>query len=441
MSDASLYRQVYEQIVSGMQLDGVPFQLIGTPKDFAFATAPTGQMNPGAYQVISGMPQWSPIGNYSSRDAQFFNAVNAVFGHVTFKVSPEMQSDQQALQNQCTQRNNDVVQANSDMNQAYLSSKQNGGVIFAARYPDINAWLSNAPEAAAYISAINNATAAYKRALDLKLELESAAMPAELQNAINLMKMPTGDPASMAAPIGWIKVPDGSGILRFQPEYKIDTTGGDWRAALTQGTQGSFAISLNSADQSADFKKSWAGGSAGIQTPFWGVSGGGGWEKSDIFNQDSGISVKVSVQSSTRVKVNPGDWYDGGFMSELAKSTQGPNGQGYTILAPWVAKGGPGSSSLFGQYGLAGTRVAELVLAYKPSFDITMSANTYQQNKQKFEASGGLRIGPFTFGGSGGHQSEFSKSTAKLNTFSGGSTSENPQIIGVIVGFPGTDAA
>jgi hypothetical protein len=334
-----------------------------------------------------------------------------------------------------------VVQANSDMNQAYLSSKQNGGVIFAARYPDINAWLSNAPEAAAYISAINNATAAYKRALDLKLELESAAMPAELQNAINLMKMPTGDPASMAAPIGWIKVPDGSGILRFQPEYKIDTTGGDWRAALTQGTQGSFAISLNSADQSADFKKSWAGGSAGIQTPFWGVSGGGGWEKSDIFNQDSGISVKVSVQSSTRVKVNPGDWYDGGFMSELAKSTQGPNGQGYTILAPWVAKGGPGSSSLFGQYGLAGTRVAELVLAYKPSFDITMSANTYQQNKQKFEASGGLRIGPFTFGGSGGHQSEFSKSTAKLNTFSGGSTSENPQIIGVIVGFPGTDAA
>jgi len=441
MSDASLYRQVYEQIVSGMQLDGVPFQLIGTPKDFSFATAPTGQMNPSAYQIVSGMPQWSPIGNYSSRDAQFFNAVNAIFGHVTFKLSPEMQADQQALQNKCTQCNNDVTQATSDMNQAYLTSKQNGGIVFAARYPDLNAWLSNAPEAATYIKAIDNANAAYKRALDMKLELESAAMPAELQNAINLMKMPAGDPASMAAPVGWIKVPDGAGILRFQPEFKMDTTGGDWRAALSQGTQGAFTVGLNSSDQSADFKKSWAGGSAGIQTPFWGVSGGGGWEKSDIFNQDSSIAVKVSVQSSTRVKVNPGDWYDGGFMSELAKSTQGPTGQGYTIVAPWVAKGGQGSSSLFGQYGIAGTRVAELVLAYKPSFEIAMSANTYQQNKQKFEASGGLRIGPFTFGGEGGHASEFSKSTAKANTFSGGSTSENPQIIGVIVGFPGTDSA
>lgn len=441
MSDASLYRQVYEQIVSGMHLDGVPFQLIGTPKDFVFATAPTGQMDPSAYQIISGMPNWSPLGNYSSSDAQFFDAAKSVFGHVTFKVSPEQQADQQRLQDMCTQKNNAVVAATSDMNQAYLSMKQNGGMVFAARYADLNAWLTNAPEATTYIASINNATKAYQRAIDMKLELENAAIPAELQNALNMMKRPDGDPASMSAPIGWIKVKDGTGMLRFQPEYKIDTTGGDWRAALTQGSQGAFAISLSASDNSADFKKSWAGGSAGIQTPFWGVSGGGGWEKSDIFNQDASTTVKVSMQSSTRVKVNPGDWYDGGFMSQLAKATQGPTGQGYTITAPWVAKGGQGSSSLFGQYGLAGSRVAELVLGFKPSFEITMGANTYQQNKQKFEASGGLRIGPFTFGGSGGHESEFTKSTAKMNTFSGGSTSENPQIIGVIVGFPGTNEA
>jgi hypothetical protein len=50
-----------------------------------------------------------------------------------------------------------------------------------------------------------------------------------------------------------------------------------------------------------------------------------------------------------------------------------------------------------------------------------------------------VRIGPFTFGGSGGHTSEFTKSTAMANTFSGSSTSLNPQIIGVIVSFPGTN--
>jgi frataxin-like iron-binding protein CyaY len=441
MSNDNLYSQIYNEIVGGMHLEGVPFQLIGTPKDFVFAVPPTGQMDPSAYQIISGMPQWSPIGNYSSKDAQFFDAVKSVFEHVTFKVSPEMQADQKRLQDQVTEKSNAIVKANSDMNQAYLSSKQNGGLIFAAKYPDIGTWLNNAPEAKAYNNAIANAEQAYQRALDLKLELEKAAMPSTLQDAINAMQAPQGDPASMTAPVGWTKVAGGDGIVRFQPEWKIDTTGGDWRAALTQGSQGAFTIDLSQSDQSASFEKSWAGGSAGIEFPFWGVNGSGGWEKSDMFNQDSSVKVKITVQSSTRVKVNPGDWYPGGFLAELAANAQGTSGQGYTIVAPWVANGGAGSSSLFGQFGIAGTRVAELVLVYKPSFEITMSANTYQQNKQKFEASGGLRIGPFTFGGSGGHESEFTKSTATQNTFSGGSTSENPQIIGVIVAFPGTNAA
>ena len=236
-------------------------------------------------------------------------------------------------------------------------------------------------------------------------------------------------------------LPGGDGILRWQPEWKVDTSGRDWRAALSQGSQGAFSIDLNSADSSEQFTHSFAKGSAGYDTFFWGVSGSGGWEKTDIFNQDSSVKVKITVQSSTRVAVNPGDWYPGGFLSELAKAQQGATGQGYTIVSPWVAKGGPGSSSLFGQYGLAGTRVAELLVVYKPSFEITMSANTYQQNKQKFEASGGLRIGPFTFGGSGGHESEFTKNTSTANTFKGGSTSEDPQIIGIVVAFPGLNAA
>ena len=441
MSNDSMYSQIYNEIAGAMGMTGVPFQMIGTPKDFMFAVPPTGQMDPSAYQIISGMPQWSPIGNYSSKDAQFFDAVKSIFGHVTFKVSPEMQSDQKRMVDLCTEKSNAVVKANSDMNQAYLSSKQNGGVIFAAKYPDINAWLNNAPEANTYNKAIDDAKQALARAVDFKNELEKAAMPSTLQDAITAMTAPTGDPASMAAPAGWTKVPDGAGMLQFQPAWAMDTTGGDWRAALTQGTQGGFTIDLSQSEQSADLSHTWAGGSAGIQTPFWGVSGGGGWDKSDMFNQDSSVKVKIMVKSSTRVKVNPGAWYPGGFLAELASSTQGTAGQGYTIVAPWMAKGGKGTPSLFGQYGIAGTRVAELVLVYQPSFEITMSANTYQQNKQKFEASGGIRIGPFTFGGSGGRSTEFSKSTAKMNTFSGGSTSQNPQIIGVIVGFPGTNDA
>lgn len=439
MSNESLYRQVYEQLVNGMQLQGVPFQLIGTPKSFVFRSPPTGQMDPAAYQIVSGMPQWSPVGNYSSQDAQFFQAVKSVFSHVSFKLSPEQQADQKRLQDSCTEKSNAVVQATSDMNQAYLSSKQNGGLIFAAMYPDINTWISNSSDAAAYLKAKNNAVAAFNRATDLKMELEKAGMPSDLQDAIDAMSTPTGDPAASPAPTGWTKVAGGDGILRWQPEWKIETDGSDWRAALSQGSQGAFSIDLSQSDESSTYTHSWAGGSAGYGNPFWGISGSGGWDKSELFNQDSSVKVKVSVQSSTRVKVTPGDWYPGGFLSDIAKSAQGPAGQGYTIVSPWVASGG--ANSLFGQNGLAGARVAELIVAYKPSFEITMSDDTYTHNKEKFEASGGLRIGPFSFGGSGGHESDYTKSTATRNTFSGGSTSEDPQIIGVVVAFPGTNAA
>lgn len=440
MSNLSMYRQIYDGIMNGMQLQDVPLQLIGTPKSFNWAVAPTGQMDPAAYQVISGMPLWSPVGNFSMQDGDLFSAVQSIFSHVTFKLSPEQMNDQKRLQDDCTAKSNAMIKARSDMNQAYLSAAQNGGPVFAAQYPDVGTWLAQAPEAKAYLKTVTDATSAYSRAVSMLTELQSAAMPSTLKDAINAMTRPISDPASSNAPVGWTKVPGGDGILRWQPEFKVETSGRDWRAALSQGSQGAFKVSLSAADSSEQFSHSWANGSAGYDALFWGVSGSGGWNKTDIFNQDSSVKVNISVQSATRVAVNPGDWYPAGFLSELAKSTQGAAGQGYTIAAPWVAKGGPGSSSLFGQYGICAARVAELIVVYKPSFEITMSANTYQQNKQKFEASGGLRIGPFTFGGSGGHESEFTKSTSTLNTFSGASTSEDPQIIGIVVAFPGTNA-
>jgi len=429
---------MYDALAGNLGLSN--FQLIGTPKDFVWNTAPTGQIDQAAYQAVSGMPQWSPVGQYGSLDAQLFDAVRQVFGHVTFKVSPEQQADQTRLANICIEKSNAMVKANSDINQVYLTSKQNGGLVFAATYPDITTWITKAPEAAAYTKTIKAASDAYTQAVKMKVELERASMPSDLQRAIDAMQLPSGQPSTDNAPAGWTKVPDGSGILRWQPDFKIDTAGSDWRAALSNGTAGEFAVTLKSSDNSTDFKSSFAKGKTSVGNFFWSVDASGGWSKSDTFNQDSSVVVTIRAKSSTRVKVSPGDWYPGGFLSELAKAQTGASGQGYTLVAPWVAKGGAGSSSIFGENGIVAARVAELLVVYKPSFEISMSANTYQQNKQAFDASAGVRIGPFSFGGSGGHSSEFTHSTAKANTFTGGSTSENPQIIGVILAFPGTNA-
>jgi len=64
MSDQAMFSQLYNALVDNL---GTPnFQLLGTPKDFSWGTAPTGQWDAAAYQVVSGMPQWSAIGTAAS---------------------------------------------------------------------------------------------------------------------------------------------------------------------------------------------------------------------------------------------------------------------------------------------------------------------------------------------------------------------------------------
>jgi len=437
MSDnANLFSQIYTQLST--QLGIKYLQMNGTPQNFNWNVAPTGQIDSQAYMMLSAMPDYSPIGEFTRSTTRFFDAYKQIFSHVTFKVSPEQQQALTDATNQVTLKQNEITAANSDMNQAYLAAKQNGGVVFASKYPDVSSWLNNSPEAKAYNKAIVDATTAYETALDFKLQLEQAFMPDSLQQAIAATKRPTSDPATASsAPRGWVKVADGSGILRWQPEFSIGTTGQDWRAELTNGSQGAFNITLDGSDSTSNLNKSWAGGSAGYNTFFWGVNGSGGWEKLDLSSSDSSIQAAIKAESSMLVNVSPGAWYDGGFLNELAKATQGPTGQGFTIVSPWEANGPQGSSSLFGPNGILTTGIVQLLVAYKPSFKVTMNDATYQRNYEKFNAGGGFRIGPFNFGGSGGHESDYVHSTSGQNTFEGGSTSENPVILGVAVNFPG----
>ncbi|WP_179067318.1 hypothetical protein [Nostoc sp. C052] len=433
MNNTNLFSQTYDQIIKGILGGGKPyFQMLGTPKSFYWDVAPIGQIDPQAYQIMSGMPEWSPVSDFAYADANFFQTYRDILSHVTFKLTPDEEQDFKELQNQLTIAGNAVTKANSDMNQAYLGAKQNGGVVFAAKYPTINDWIAS-DQGTAWQHGVDNAVANKNRVQDLILELQQASMPATLQDAIKATKLPDGEPGLVPAPRGWTKVPDGAGILRWQPDWKIETSGRDWRAQLTRGSQGSFTVNLNASDSTSSLQNSWAGGTAGYNTFFWGVSGSGGWSNMDLSESDKNVKATISVKSSTTVEITPGDWYDGGFMRDLAKG----GGQGYTIAAPFHPTGG--DHALFGKGGILSTRIASLVIAYQPSYSITMSNSTYDKNVQKFNGSAGLRIGPFQFGGSGGHETEYTHSTSGGTTFTGASTSDYPVIIGALIAFPGVD--
>jgi hypothetical protein len=266
----------------------------------------------------------------------------------------------------------------------------------------------------------------------LLLELQRDMMPPSLKDAVKAMKLPDGDPASGPAPRGWTKVPDGSGMLQWQPDWMIGTTGDAWRASLANGSAGSFTVRIDASDKTSDFSRSFAKGSGSVDRFFWSVYVNASWEKIDLTTNDKSLTATISVKSSTIVPVTPGAWYDGGFMRDLAKS--GGQGSGFRIADGFNAVGG--DNALFGKDGLLSTMVSGLLVVYKPSISITSDKATLESHKEKLEVSGGLRIGPFTLGGEGGHETDFEHSTVNNGTFTAESTSDDPLIIGITVGFP-----
>lgn len=435
MDNQNLFSQTYDQITKQLLGDGTHyFQMLGNPQTFNWPTVSVGQLAPEAYQLMSAAPSYSPVGTFGGvGSSTLFDNYRQIFGHVGFKVSAEHQQQIQDLSNNVTAAQNKVAKVWTDANTAYLTAKQNGGAIFDAQYPDIKSWLDG--PGASYKTEAQTWTKNANATLAQIQALNKANQPTELANALALMETPSGSPSSGDAPRGWTKVANGAGVLEWQPDFTISTTSQNWRAQLTDGSIGAKTISLSASKGDSSIDKSWAGGNVSYGTPFWGVYAGGSWSETNISQSDQSVTATVNLESATNVLITPGAWYDGGFLKQMA--TAGNSGTGYSILSPYSATGG--DHPLFGKSGICSTMVTGLVVAYKPSFSITMKSSTYKSFEQKISASAGLRIGPFTFGGSGGHYEKQVNTTGNATTVTGGSTSDNPVIIGVTVGFPGTE--
>jgi hypothetical protein len=442
MDNQNLFSQTYSQILSNAVGSGNPnFQLIGNPIDFNWPVAATGQVPQQAYMIANAMPKWSPVGSYNASDVSFFSAYSRVFSLMSYKVSPEKQNDLNNLWNQVTAAQNQLNNIATNANTAYLTAQQNGGPVFAAMYPTIADWLKG--PGSTYQTQITNQTASVNTLSNqYTFFVSQFCTDPTLQNDAKTMALPTGTPGATPAPPGWTKVLQSDGSLAWGPLFNIGTTGQDWRGKLTQGTQGGFTIELDAAKSDSDIEKSFAGASFSYDAFFWGVNASGSWERATEIDSDSSVTATVTVESSTLVPVvpapSPAGWYDSGLMSQLAKN-QLPTG--ISLADGWTATGGQGSQCVFGQYGLLSTRVSGLVVVYKPSYSITMQSSTYNAFHQKFSASFGLRIGPFTFGGSGGHETTKVSTTGNRTTLTSTSTSDDPLIIGITVAFPGTDQA
>lgn len=435
-NNQNLFSQSYNEIVKNV-IGGETqhFQMLDNPQSFSWPVAPAGQLSPQAYQLMSAAPKYSAVGGFGGvGTSTLFSNYKMVFSHIGFGNSPEYMQQRNKLSDEATIAENNITKAYGDANTAYNTAKQIGGAFFETQYPSIADWMKSGT-GKFYQTKIDTEAKTAENIYEQIQALDSANQPSALRDTLDLTKYPTGSPSGGNAPRGWTIVPDGAGILRWQPAFTIGKTGQEWRAQLTNGSIGKKSIKLSASKSDTSINQSWAGGSASYSTPFWGVYGSGGWSETNFSKSDSSVEVIIELESATTVRITPGDWYDGGFLKQLA--TAGREGTGYKILQPYTAT--EGAHPLFGKNGLCSTMVTGLVVAYKPSFRITMQSSTYKEFDQKISASAGLRIGPFSFGGDGGHYEKKVNTTGNKTTFEGGSTSDDPVIIGLTVGFPGVD--
>lgn len=209
------------------------------------------------------------------------------------------------------------------------------------------------------------------------------------------------------------------------PSYSISMDATTWLIMVQSGTgPAGGTINFSNSQSSYDYKNTWAGGSTSVGNFFWTVNVGGSWQRIDEFASDNQLEVTVKFEAWDQISIAAGRWYNGAFVSSVE---QGPFIRGYS---PY---GGNGEKAVWGENGIMSVQKVGMLVCYKPSFEIKVSSSSFSSFLEKWKVSGGLRIGPFQFGGGGGSTTSGWKSNSSTNTFSGTSTSESALIMGINV--------
>ena len=157
------------------------------------------------------------------------------------------------------------------------------------------------------------------------------------------------------------------------------------------------------------------------------------WENFDITPKDK-VSVSIKFGAVAKVPVQPDPhWYDANFLNTLAKRD--------SWNPPFTR------ANIFGEDGLLSVMLNGFTAAYRMSYKVQMSPETYQKFESRFVAARGFRIGLFKFGPgnslltagafgaaepprSAGWEHHANPDT---NTFEGKSSADFPSVVGATV--------
>lgn len=396
---------LYGALLNSLGLSPQTFQLIYPMMSWNWPTNNLGFTNAAQYDFCATIPQWSAVGAYVSSGATFDNAYQQFLNLIALNTSnPTLQQQIASAQNNLTQISQNLQSVSAQALSVYNSTVTNNN-------PSYTDWLGT-PTGSSYASQINSLTTQQNQAQAVVTQLAKQQTTPNIANALTAYNNQAY----------YTKLSDPT-LSTFPPVpgWSIAESAQQWVTQAQGGGGTGNSISFSNSQAAYDYSKTWAQGSASVGAAFWSVYANGSWQRVNQFYSDSSLSCEISFAAWDTIPITPSKWYSG-----TTAFRNGPFVPGYTATQQ------PGSNGYaFGQGGIVPAFKTAMLVCYQPTISISVSQSTYQSFFQQWSVAGGIQVGPFQIGGSGGGtQLNWSQSGSGM-TAKVASTSNVPLIFGV----------
>lgn len=399
------YALMYESLCNTLGTSPKNFQLITPPTDWNWKLGNIGETYSQQYSFLDAMPIWSPVGKYQS-GSSFHQAYRTWLNTLVIAADP-------TLENRITKQQNILTGATNDYTQQYKSSMEAYQKEVSNNDPTFTDWLDSFA-GAGYKSQLLAAKKNMAKQQELLDEFIDQANDPIIKEANNSYKNQQYYTKVISSTTSDNYMVPGYGSIPDYAKWVQENAG-----------KGEVTIEWDSHEESHEFDKSYAGGSVSVGNWFYRVKVNGKWENVKQLDESSDIKVQISFKPWGRVAINQNPWYNESVIRAKANNKDAYRA-GY---APYKEDGQ--AAWIFGEGGILSCRPTDMLVAYQPTFTITTGSSFSKQEKEMFEAATEVCIGPFSFGGGGGHESSLSEKKVTNSSFSAKSTSEFPVIFGI----------
>jgi hypothetical protein len=415
---AEFNQEVWGKFINAVQeamgggQDNAQLQVLSATIPFDWGIA-TGNKNPLEYwNFCNQLPKWSNVGQYIPLGGSLVSGYESFLNKIKQDYSQDLKNQiteaQQKLAADSTNLQSSITQASVEYKQ-YADNQQKLGL----PADDFNTWKSTS-------------------GASTQIEILQAQVTKDGEVIKSLLAQENRQYADAWAAFNDEKVKkfytDASNNVMMKRIYEWSANPTDMVQQLRAGTLANAkTLSWSNSSKDYDFSKSWAKGSASIGNFFWSVGGGGAWTQMNTSEVQKSFSASISFKDLSLITVNPESWLNDGY---LKTNANGPYVDNNTV---GFANEATGNQTYFfgGEKAILPGQVTGILVGYQPKFKITTSSSSFNDVYKSVQGSAGVRVGPFHFGGGGGHTTHITKSTSEENTIEGEDTSNVPHIFGI----------